>query len=100
MVVDIGRYRLRPQTLNVIRRVSLVIGHVVDEDLWLRGLICHFIARNKREQIRKSRVCWHGVAKKTKQQFFEGSLPISLIDWHGNQQRVLSPRLMSEVVKS
>lgn len=82
----------RPHVLNHIHLFfSPVIGQAV-EDVWPpRRLICHFITRNKRVQIRKSGVCWHGVAKKTKKKAFEDSLPISLIDWHGNQRRVLSP---------
>lgn len=34
-----------------------------------------------------------------KERSFEDSLPINQIDWRGSQRRVLSPRLMSEVVK-
>lgn len=90
---------------NFKRSPGRVVGHTADECLWLAGRrrrgICLFIARYKTARIRKSRVCWHGIAKKTKEKgAFDGSLPISQIDWHGNQRRVLSPRLMSGAVKS
>lgn len=92
IVVDIGDIIASPPTDKQLLRICD----------WGGGLICRFIARNKRAQIRKSGVCWHGVAKKTKQlkkKSFEDPLPISQIDWRGSQWRVLSPRLMSEVVK-
>lgn len=55
-------------------------------------LICLFIALNKGTQIRKNRVCWHGVAKKTKQRKpLKVFLPINQINLLRNQLRVLSP---------
>lgn len=53
----------------------------VDGNLCAYGVICHLITRNKGAQMRRSGVCWHGAAKKTKtKKTFEGSLPINHID--------------------
>lgn len=89
--------------LNAIHLFQLIFGHTVRMWVrgWPRGLLLSLLPVINEPKSGRAECAGMGSrGKQQKKKPFEGSLPIDQIDWHGNQRRVLSLRLMFEAVKS